>query len=97
MFRSRVDAISNPATGFHINITNGDTNKYGPHWFGGAQRRLAILVMAFSRSFPDLAMHGLSHLRGDSWIGEDLRREADVRARRGECSFLYLPIPGHNG
>lgn len=61
---------------------------YGPRWWDGDQRQLASLVMAFSHSLPDLAIHGLNHLRGDYWIGEDLRREADARARRGECPFI---------
>ena len=95
IFQSRVDAISDPTDGFHINITNGHTNMYGPRWWEGNPRQLASLVMAFSRSLPDLAIHGLNHLAGDSWIGEDLRREADVKVRRGECSF-YQTISGCN-
>jgi hypothetical protein len=84
-----VDTISDPADAFHINITSGHTNMYGPNWWNGNERQLASMVMGFSRQMPDLTIHGYKYIRGDTWIGEDMRREADTKARRGECSLSH--------
>ncbi|KAF8487604.1 hypothetical protein JB92DRAFT_3021783 [Gautieria morchelliformis] len=84
MFRSRVDAISDPSHAFHINVTNGHTNRYGPLWWDGDQRALSTMLMRFSRTLPDLVIHGHDNLRADSWIGDDLRQEASAKVRRGE-------------
>lgn len=43
------------------------------------------IVMMFSRAVRDLVMHGHDELRADVWIGEDLRKEAWERVRKGEC------------
>ncbi|KAF8582177.1 glycosyltransferase family 90 protein [Ramaria rubella] len=83
-FRARVDAISDPTQSFHINITNGHVNMYGPQWWEGNERQLVSMVAGFSRAMPDLDMHGHRHMRGDSWIGADLRREAAAKARAGQ-------------
>jgi hypothetical protein len=62
---------------------------YGPNWWDGDQRGLASMLMGFSRALPDIALHGHNNLRGDSWIGDDLRAEAAAKVRRGECSLSH--------
>lgn len=49
--------------------------------------------MEFSRSLPDMVIHGHNSLRGDTWLGEDLREDAHKKVEVLDCTlWCFFPL-----